>query len=376
LIGPIITHRGIKELAIVASASGRVSAVDADLGTIFWTRDLPLAPGTEICTNEEPMGPMVLSSVVAKARTADSTAADDDFSDGNRPVLVATVDGMVHSVRASTGEDFAPAMKLTANRPVLLAGFRDALFAAGAAGCDQRPKELKAVYADGKAVSLASEPSDESIGGMAVATSGDVLLRNPVAPGNGQFPDSNILTFPWRGRNVTVLVDAIRGLLLKSRALGGTDHWETTLADGKSDGEHPEKWTAQGGLATWEDDAGERWICAIATNGRSYRLHAFQLTEIEGKPSAELLWQSAEFARARAPVVAAGVVYCLEGESQGGSGQVKLVAFDAKKGTPLASSSEGLFQGVRVGGLAVANGHLCFAGTDGALYCFGLPIEI
>src|SRR4051794_1650593 len=36
LLGPIITHRGIKELVFVAGASDVVYAVDADLGKVFW----------------------------------------------------------------------------------------------------------------------------------------------------------------------------------------------------------------------------------------------------------------------------------------------------------------------------------------------------
>ena len=35
MLGPIITHRGIKELVFIASASNTVYAVDADLGRVF-----------------------------------------------------------------------------------------------------------------------------------------------------------------------------------------------------------------------------------------------------------------------------------------------------------------------------------------------------
>src|SRR5205823_1152595 len=43
LLGPIFTHRGIKELVFVAGASDVVYAVDADLGRVFWKRQLDSA---------------------------------------------------------------------------------------------------------------------------------------------------------------------------------------------------------------------------------------------------------------------------------------------------------------------------------------------
>src|SRR5438445_10315645 len=38
--GPIVTHRGIKELVFVASGSGNVYAIDADLGRLLWMKHL------------------------------------------------------------------------------------------------------------------------------------------------------------------------------------------------------------------------------------------------------------------------------------------------------------------------------------------------
>lgn len=40
IIGPIFTHRGIKELVFVAGASDNLYAVDADLGRVFWKRHI------------------------------------------------------------------------------------------------------------------------------------------------------------------------------------------------------------------------------------------------------------------------------------------------------------------------------------------------
>src|SRR5690242_16497729 len=39
MLGPIITHRGIKDLVFVAGASDTLYAVDADLGRVFWKKE-------------------------------------------------------------------------------------------------------------------------------------------------------------------------------------------------------------------------------------------------------------------------------------------------------------------------------------------------
>src|SRR5579862_6240128 len=47
IIGPTITHRGVRELVFVAGAGDNLYAVDADLGTLFWKRhfDVLSKPG-------------------------------------------------------------------------------------------------------------------------------------------------------------------------------------------------------------------------------------------------------------------------------------------------------------------------------------------
>jgi hypothetical protein len=57
------------------------------------------------------------------------------------------------------------------------------------------------------------------------------------------------------------------------------------------------------------------------------------------------------------------------------AGTVQLNVLDAKTGNFLYSSSEALGGAQRLSGLALANGHVCFANA-GSLFCFGLPIEI
>lgn len=158
LLGPVITHRGIKELVFVASASGHVIAVDADLGTVFWSRQLPvLAPGGEgkaSCPSAPPMPPVILSSTVAALpdEGANPSAAealaindDDDFSDGNRPLLVLTLDGRLHGLRVTTGDDALPAQAFTDRGPRFANGFGTVFYAGTSKECSELPTTLSAL---------------------------------------------------------------------------------------------------------------------------------------------------------------------------------------------------------------------------------------
>lgn len=99
MLGPIITHRGIKELVFVAAASNTLYAVDADLGRVFWTRKFD-GPGT-----------LTATPAIAPYTNPNPSA---EWSTPLRPIYVATGDGMLHSVRASDGEDMDSPRKFLA----------------------------------------------------------------------------------------------------------------------------------------------------------------------------------------------------------------------------------------------------------------------
>jgi outer membrane protein assembly factor BamB len=72
----------------------------------------------------------------------------------------------------------------------------------------------------------------------------------------------------------------------------------------------------------------------------------------------------AETAKPGAPVIVNGVLFVV-------SGGTALKALNAQTGREIYSSSEPVQ--ISAPDLAVANGHICFAGD--ALYCFGIPME-
>lgn len=391
MLGPIITHRGIKELVVVVSAVGRVSAVDADLGTLFWTRDLPQTPAQTGCAPALPQTPTVLSTAVATARPL-SANDDDDFADGSRPIWVAAPDGSMYSLRAATGEDLTPAAKLPRRGPDSFTGFGNLLIAGWSGrtsvGCTESAARLASLSADGlRSPATITEPRGEHLSGMAVGVHGDLYARVDTPKGevglalaastlqtreilrranasrpirDDELADSNITVFPWNGREVAAMATS-EGLVLWSRQEGDASR-------SKSDafGLDSSRLT---GLTTWAEDGGERWLSVVASG----RLLAFHLAEKGGKPGLQPAWRSDRFVDPGAPVVGGGVVYFI---AQGAEGQAKLVALDARTGATMFSTSEGLESKSRSGALALANGHLCFTTSDGVLYCFGLPLEI
>ena len=424
LLGPVITHRGIKELVFVASASGHVIAVDADLGTVFWRRQLPVqalgAEGKASCPSAPPMPPVILSSTVAALpdEAANPSAAealaindDDDFSDGNQPLLVLTPDGRLHGLRVTNGDDALAARAFTDPGPRFATGFGTALYAGTSKDCSELPTMLSALRVEapgitgakpeetapaegsgfnGLAIGLkdtlyASVETNSKAKDMALALDAETLrlkdgLQIPAgvrgeARGD-EFLDSSMTVFPWHDSEVTALVGPGGQLVLWTHGKAAPS--ETEFLGGFGGGDKAEKWFANGGLTTWTDTSRERWVAAIAKedpgsdSGRR-RVLGFRVVEKNAHASLELAWRSDVFTRPTAPVVAAGVLYLI---SQNSQGTAQLTALEAKTGATLFSTSEGIESKSVAAALAFANGHLCFSGNDGLLYCFGLPIDI
>jgi outer membrane protein assembly factor BamB len=93
ILGPIFTHRGIKELVFVEGASSTVYSVDADLGRIFWARKLEAGAA---CAGM-PVTPLIAPEELEKRSPA-------------RPIYFLGGDGAMHKVLPATGEDMQPAV--------------------------------------------------------------------------------------------------------------------------------------------------------------------------------------------------------------------------------------------------------------------------
>lgn len=97
-LGPIYTHRGVKELVFVADASSHIYAVDADLNRVFWQRKLETTTASPLCSGDPPPAPAI-EPATARARKS------DDPSSPKRPIYMLTRDGMLHMLRPTDGVD-------------------------------------------------------------------------------------------------------------------------------------------------------------------------------------------------------------------------------------------------------------------------------
>lgn len=107
ILGPIITHRGVKELVFVGGASDNLFAVDADLGKVFWTRHIDVpddAPAQPPCGAGLTAAPLI-------APPPPGAKIPEESDEGNspmRPFYFVASDGVLHTIRPSDSLDMAP----------------------------------------------------------------------------------------------------------------------------------------------------------------------------------------------------------------------------------------------------------------------------
>jgi outer membrane protein assembly factor BamB len=398
IIGPIFTHRGIKELVFVAGASDHVYAVDADLGRLFWKRHIEGASGG--CGGGLTSAPVIDPAVLP----AKHIAGNDDVEDPRpmRPVYVLSSDGTLHKIRASTGEDIeAPRKFVPPNANASSLNFDgNTFYTTTSGGCGGAPNGVWALSAKtpgAQADFLPSLPTEAGVsvgsdgtvysafgsGSIVALTAGTLKEKESFKIPEGAVPTNvSPVPFPWKGREL-IAVAATQGrlLLLDSAHLGGAPVASFEGGAGFS-----------GGLATWEDAAGARWIYAVVRgsgpaaakfpirNGGAPHgsIAAFKLTERDGQPELTPVWISRDLAAPVSPVVVNGVVFALASGEYGGlsnSGRATLYALNAATGKELYSSGDAVASFTHSSGLAVSRGHVCFGTWDNTLYCFGFPIE-
>jgi outer membrane protein assembly factor BamB len=338
LLGPIITHRGIKELVFVKNSADTVYAVDADLGTIFWSRPLARAmPKASIlktpCAESSSIAPVMAP---APEEPRDSSMEDEDhFSDGNKPLYVLSADGSLYVLRPSTGGDFSPPLPFLppSAKAMGLAISDDILYTTTSSVCGGAPNRVWTLN-----LKVGSDPQSQPW------------------QGNNQM----LAVFKWKGRDLLA---------------GWTSSNQPVLRKATNDPlllqSSTPKSSRLGGLAAWEDAAGTRWIYTTSAAG----VRAFQVAGPMDQPTAISSWTSLNLTAAGPPVVANGILYFLSVANHGRGSRLILHALNAFDGKDLYTSSDIIMSRSFSGNLAIANGHVCFS-SDGILYCFGLPFEM
>ena len=329
IIGPTITHRGVRELVFVAGAGDNLYAIDADLGTLFWKRHF-----------EVQSPPCASGSAVAPVLEPDpdedfSDPAPDDEGDDEaapmRPLYAVSSDGRLHTIRVSDGADTSTPLNFLPPN----AGYSNLNFWSGTIyatvwdGCNKAAAGLWSV--DVKKPN-ASPQLNSSKGG-----------RRVVIDTTGKVHTDVVSDYIYKDRELLV-TETLDGRLL----LAGPN-------------------ARSNGTATWQDPNGVRWICAATTRN----VMAFKVTGPSSGPKLEPAWTS-DARNAAQPVVTNGLIFLLTGPDVADRGTTTLTALDAATGKELYSS--GSITYAYAPSLAVANGHICFASAD-TLYCYGIPLE-
>ena len=446
LLDFLIGHRGFKSLGFVAAGPDRIVAVDTDLGLLEWERQLAprgaarapvcavartpniarptsaalpsVVPGgagrggnpAHSAVGNPGEGAVTLTEFEARRHAVAATHPNPSGPRRNPrpfPVVYALAsDGTLHTLNAMTGADAEPALAFVpahADARGLIV-VDDVAYVATVRGCGAAPNAIWALDLNSKAVATwlapagiagSAGPAIAPEGTLYVATTeGSLVALTPrtLAPkgaararGATAFTSSPLLL---ADRDSLVFATSNRGeplRLFDSRRL-------TPVGTPVSPTPAPR---LSGGLASWRDSAGTRWLLApIAeplpagtgfsrAGGTRSRagIVAWTVLAEGGGPSLRPSWTSPDIAAPAGPVIVNGVVFAVSGGgptrwagSPAHRRAAVLYALDGVTGTELWNSGTAITSFAQ-GGVTGGAGQVYLATADGTLYAFGFPLE-
>jgi outer membrane protein assembly factor BamB len=426
VIGRLISYRGFKELGFVTGSSGKVWSIDVDMDRMFWQKQLDSGAGSKAvssgCSDRAtaipaltpPLnfarrrtgGPAASPAAAAPpARAAPGQAADNIFA-GRHPLFILSSDGKLHQLNTSDGSDQFPALNfLPAGAKASSLTVHDGVvYTTTIAGCGGPSNAVWALDlndAAPKPVSYSTKLAAISgLGGFAVGADGTIYVQTgagesatlfALTPKDLKLKQSFVtqgsgtvtpVVFTWKDREMVVSAGKNGRLyLLDAQSLGGNDHktalYETAPVSAAG---------ISGGLSSWEDTEGTRWILAPVWGPTSTELNAFltngpaptgsvvafKVEEHDGKPVLTPAWVSRDMQSPEPPVITSGVAFAL---ASGASTHATLYALDATTGKEMYSTGTKVTAPASLTGITVANGRVYFTTTDNTLYAFGLYLE-
>jgi outer membrane protein assembly factor BamB len=347
-------------------------------------------------------------------------------------VYVVSSNGMAYTLNPQTGDDIkAPVKFLPPNAKAIGSILVDTtLYAATADNCGgaangvwaidlgSDAKPVRTWATNGGSVAGTAGPAVATNGSISVATgdgayssstySDAVVALDPLTlalkgwftPGRTAFTASPV-AFEFHGRDLIVAANSDGRLyVLDAASPGGADH-QTPLSKTLSYAASSAGFAA-GALATWEDQAGTRWVLAPAggplhadakfplTNGpvTNGAIVAYTVVEENGTPALKPSWVSRDMVSPVPATIVNGVVFALSsGEYRGADAQMSaakraqlskpavLYALDAATGKDLWTSGAAITSFVHAVGPSAGDGQVYVVTYDGTVYAFGIPIE-
>jgi hypothetical protein len=278
-------------------------------------------------------------------------------------------DGMFHSMYVSNGDEPKPPVQFvpaSANARDLTM-VDSVVYAATAGGCAGAPNGIWALDTTSSQLSKWTTTADVAGSGFAfgpdatvyaATTSGDLVSLEPktlqvksVYRASGQSFGSAPVVFQY---NTKLMV------------IAATQDGHLHLVDGASLTGAAYPGVITGGLASWEDASGTRWILGPSKDA----VASWKVVEQEGALALQSGWKSAEMASPLAPIIVNGVVFTVSN-----SPSAVLHALDGTTGKELWNSGKTMTSAVRTSGLSGAGSQIYIGTSDGMIYAFGFPIE-
>jgi outer membrane protein assembly factor BamB len=346
---------------------------------------------------------------------------------GVDPLYVMGSDGLLRTLRVSDGamtDPMVPFLPPSA-RPSSLTFIDGVIYTSTSHGCGAAPNgvwaldltaanTVKTWRSGGAHVAGSAGPSFGTDGTIYVATTTDAstppsphansvvaLDRATLQPKDWLATDgadfnASPVVFKHKDRELAAVSgNDGRLYLLDTGSLGGADHRTPLYVTAKYSAAGQ-----GGGLATWEDDEGTRWIAASTVGSPTAGLKftsnglapagsivAFRLVDAGGRPTLAPAWRSPNLVSPLAPLVVNGMVFAVSsGEHRAGpatlgaaqrrqrSMPARLYVLDAASGKPLWNSGLTITSSARAK-VAAGSGQVYLVTDDNHLYAFGIPME-
>ncbi len=346
---------------------------------------------------------------------------------GVDPLYVMGSDGLLRTLRVSDGAMTAPMVPFlpASARPSSLTFIDGVIYTSTSHGCGAAPDGVWALdltadntvttwRSGGAQVAGSAGPAFGTDGTIYVATTTSAsTLPSPYANRVVALDRATLQPKDWLGTDdadfnaspvvfkhkdrelVVASGNDGRLYLLDHGSLGGADHRTPLHVTAKYSGPGQ-----GGGLATWEDDKGTRWIAASVVGGPTSSLEftsnglapagsivAFTLLDAAGRLTLAPRWRSPNLVSPLAPLVVNGMVLAVSsGEYRAGpatlgaalrrqrSVPARLYVLDAVTGKPLWNSGLTITSFARAR-MAAGSGQVYLVTDDNHLYAFGIPME-